>query len=95
MKGDTAFAGGKAHLRALDIASKQFVEMRLLFPRSMLTSTSGAKVEPGNARASIVADELNDAAEYERSREKIDDALDHILRSLFYMLLLSLRAGRC
>ena len=33
VQGDTSFGGGVAHLRALDIPPKQFVEMRLLFPR--------------------------------------------------------------
>ena len=44
VRGDTAFEGGVAHLRALDVPAEQFVEMRLLFPRSMLTSTARAKV---------------------------------------------------
>ena len=79
VKGDTAFGDGLAHLRALDVPAKQFVEMRLLFPRSMLTSTRRAKVVPGERPRRIVAAELADAAEYERSRRKIDDALDHIL----------------
>ncbi len=89
VRGDTAFGGGIARLRALDVPAHQFVEMRLLFPRAMLRSTGGAKVVRGDGRAKIVAEERADAAEYERSRAKIDDALDHLPRSLLLFALLA------
>jgi uncharacterized membrane protein len=90
VRGDTAFEGGLARLRALDVPERQFVEMRLLFPRSMLTSTRHAKVEDGEARGRIVAAERADAADYEENRQKIDDALDSIPKWLLVLLLAGL-----
>ena len=88
--GDTAFAQGEARLRALRIPKQQFVEMRLLFDRSMLTSTARAKVVPGAARDRIMAEERDDAASYEANRRRIDDALHHVPRSLLLLLIAAL-----
>lgn len=88
--GDTAFGGSIARLRALDIPSEQFVEMRLLFPRSMLSSTARAKVVKGNARERIVAGERADAADYESNRRKIDDAVANLPGNLLLLLVLGL-----
>ncbi|HEY8583964.1 MAG TPA: DUF2207 domain-containing protein, partial [Capillimicrobium sp.] len=89
VRGDTAFADGVARLRALDIAPEQFVEMRLLFPRSMLASTARATVVPGSGRDAILADEAAAAADFEDNRRRIDDALESLPRSLLILLALS------
>jgi hypothetical protein len=46
-----------AGLEALGVPAHQFVEERVLFPRALLTSTAGAKVEPGHALNEIVAEQ--------------------------------------
>jgi len=60
-------------LRAIDVPAKQFVELRTVFPRSLLRSTAGAQVRDGNAFGRIVAEEAADAAalarEYLEHRE--------------------------
>ena len=78
----------RATLVATGIPSHQFVELRVLFPRSLLTSTSRARVEQGNALPRIVAEEEAAAAAFERGREKIRDALDHLPRTILILLAL-------
>ena len=46
-----------ATLRAVNVPADQFVELRVVFPRTLLTSTAGAKVVRGNGLATIVAEE--------------------------------------
>ena len=89
VRGDTAFAGGRVALRAVDVPAEQFVELRLLLPRSFLTSTRRATVVAGPARERILAEERSDAAAFEASRSRIDDALDHLPRTLLILLALS------
>jgi uncharacterized membrane protein len=48
-------------LVASEVPPGQFVEMRVVFPRELLTSTSSAKVEPGEGLKEIIAEEAADA----------------------------------
>jgi uncharacterized membrane protein len=77
-----------ATLHAVDVPAHQFVEERVAFPRSLLTSTAGAKVKQGPGLPQIVGEEIADHASYVRDQEKLDDAKHHIARTLLYLLLL-------
>ena len=90
MRGDVTLDGPRANLRALDIPSGQFVELRTLIPRRVFTSTAGMKVESGPGLEKIVAEERADAASYERDQRKIDEALDNLPRTLALLLALAL-----
>ena len=78
----------KATLRASQIPAHQFVEFRVVFPRSLLTSTSGAQVRSGNGLPTIVAEEAASQRAYEHDRERIDDAKGHPVRTMSSLLLL-------
>ena len=67
----------KATLRASQIPAHQFVELRVVFPRDLLTSTSGAQVRSGNGLPEIVAEEAASQRAFEHDRERIDDAKGH------------------
>ncbi|HEU5211327.1 MAG TPA: DUF2207 domain-containing protein, partial [Gaiellaceae bacterium] len=88
--GDVARLPRRAFLRALGVPAHQFVELRVVFPRRLLTSTAGATVQPGNAFGDIVAAEAADQAAVAHDQEKIDDAKRHIGRTLLIVLLLAL-----
>src|SRR4029453_7630653 len=60
--------------------------MRAVFPRSLLTSTGGARVRSGDALSQIVAEEAADAAAFERDQEKIHSALNHLPRTILILL---------
>ena len=49
VRGDVELVGTRATLRAVDVPAEQFVELRTLIPRTAFTSTSGMRVERGNA----------------------------------------------
>lgn len=85
VRGETRFEGGLAHLRASAVPARRFVEMRLLFPRSMLQSTDGAQVIAGEAADRIAAEERDAASAGSR---RVDDALDRPLRTILLLLLL-------
>src|SRR3990172_4147654 len=89
IRGDVALYADGASLRAVDVPPEQFVELRVLFPRELLDSTAGAKVESGLALDRIVAEEREDAAAFERDRRRIDSALDHLGRTALFLLLLA------
>ena len=76
VRGDVTRGPDSALLRAVDIPPKQFVELRAVFPRSLLTSTGGAKVRRGDALPRIVAEEAANAAAFEEDQERIRSALD-------------------
>ena len=78
----------RALLQATLVPAHQFVELRVVFPRRLLTSTAGAQVRQGNGLQKIVAGELGSQREYEHDRERIDDAKRHLGRTLLYLLLL-------
>jgi hypothetical protein len=64
VNGETSLGVDKVSptLVAIDVPAKQFVEMRVVFPRELLTSTAGAKVEQGFASASQEATLQNASA---------------------------------
>jgi uncharacterized membrane protein len=78
----------RALLQASGIPAHQFVEFRVVFPRSELTSTAGAQVRHGSALQRIVAEEAGSQRAYEHDRERIDDPKRHLGRTLLYLLLL-------
>ena len=90
VRGDITIDGEQVTLRALDIPPGQFVELRALVPRNAFNSSLGMKTESGAALDRIVAEEQEDAASYERDRERIDDWLSSPLRTLLVLLLLGL-----
>jgi hypothetical protein len=48
-------------LFAIDVPPEQFVEMRVVFPREFLSSTGGARVEPGDGLQKIMDQEAAEA----------------------------------
>jgi uncharacterized membrane protein len=79
-----------AELRAAAVPAGQFVELRVVFPRALLTSTDGATVrnQPGLER--ILAEERADAAGFEREVARIQAWRDNLGRYLLLLLLLAL-----
>ena len=89
VRGDVRRLPQRVLLRAQDVPPRQFVELRVVFPRSLLTSTAGARVVPGDGLPRILAEERADAASYDRDRERIRNALDHIGRTILVLLALA------
>ena len=52
---------GSPTLIASDVPAGQFVEMRVVFPRELLSLTGGARVEQGDGLQQIMAEEAADA----------------------------------
>ena len=90
VRGDVRITGEGATLRALDIPPGQWVELRALVPRDAFTSTAGMQVESGNGLQEIVREETEAAQQVEEDRERIDDAVDHLPRTLLLLALLGL-----
>ncbi|MBA2294427.1 MAG: DUF2207 domain-containing protein, partial [Actinobacteria bacterium] len=88
VRGDVTLEGRDAVLRALDIGSGQFVELRALYPREAFSSTGGMQVRDGAGLERITAEALEDARSYERDKERIDDALAHPWRWILILLAL-------
>ena len=88
VRGDVTLQGRNALLRALDVDAGQFVELRALYPRDAFTSTGGMQVREGDGLQAIIAEETADAADYERDKERIDDAISSPGRWLLLLLLL-------
>jgi uncharacterized membrane protein len=86
VRGDVMRQPRQALLRAVDVPPHQFVELRAVFPRSLLTSTGGTRVRRGEALPRIVAEEASAAAEFQRDQEKIRSALDHLPRTILILL---------
>ena len=78
--------GPNALLRALDVDAGQFVELRALYPREAFTSTSGMRIEEGTGLEQITGAELADARDYERDKERIDEAVAHPWRTALIVL---------
>jgi len=89
VRGTVARQPDRAALRAAQIPDHQFVELRVVFPRSLLTSTAGAQVRSGRGLQKIVGEELASQRAYEHDRERIDDAKRHLGRTILYLLLLA------
>ena len=88
VRGEVRKTPRAALLQAFDVPPKQFVELRTVFPRSLLQSTAGARVVDGPGLQKIAAEERDDAAAYERDRDRIDNALSHIVHYVLLLLLL-------
>ncbi len=80
-----------AGLRAFGISAGQFVELRVVFPRDLLTSTEGATVRTGPGLERILAEERADAESFERDRARIDSWRDDL--GLYIPLLLLIGLG--
>jgi uncharacterized membrane protein len=74
-------------LVASDVPAEQFVEMRVVFPRELLTSTAGARVELGDGLAEIMDEEAAEA------RSEARQAWLVRLQPLFGLLLVVLSVG--
>ena len=81
VRGDVELVGTRATLRAVEIPAHQFVELRTLIARSAFSSTSGMRVERGNALDRIVEEERADAQRYQDDRDRIDALKAHPLRT--------------
>jgi uncharacterized membrane protein len=58
-------------LQAASVPLHQLVDLRVVFPRSLLTSTTGATVRRGDALERIVAEEQASFAAYDRDRRRL------------------------
>ncbi|MBK5269290.1 MAG: DUF2207 domain-containing protein, partial [Acidimicrobiia bacterium] len=67
--------GVSPDLSARNIPAHQFVEMRVVVPRSVLTSTAGAKVVSGPGLAAIMADEQAEADRADQRAKSLWTAL--------------------
>jgi uncharacterized membrane protein len=74
-------------LIASDVPAGQFVEMRVVFPRELLTSTGGARVEPGDGLGEIMEEEAAEA------RSEARKAWLMRLQPLFGLLLVLVSVG--
>ena len=90
VNGVVARAPQVATLRAVNVPSHQWVEMRVVFPRRVLTSTAGARVVAGSGLAAIVREEAGAEASYRHDRERLDDAKNHPGRTLLWLALFAL-----
>jgi uncharacterized membrane protein len=80
--------GISPRLSAKDVPPGQFVEMRVLFPRELLTSTEGARVKPGEGLKQIMEQEAADARSEARQAW-----LMRLLQPLVGLLLVVLSVG--
>jgi uncharacterized membrane protein len=89
VSGETSLGPDKVSptLVASDVPAEQFVEMRVVFPRELLSSTGGARVQAGNGLEKIMDQEAAEA----RS-ESLALWLQR-LQPLFALLLVALAAG--
>jgi uncharacterized membrane protein len=90
VKGVTHRLPDRATLEAVNVPSEQFVELRVVFPRSLLTSTAGAQEVDGPGLGKIVHEEIADEQSYKDNQAQIDDAKHHWLRTAGYLLLIGL-----
>jgi uncharacterized membrane protein len=60
-----------AVLRASRVPSHQFVDLRVVFPRALLTSTAGVTTHSGTQLAQIMAEETSSYAAYSHDRKQI------------------------
>jgi uncharacterized membrane protein len=74
-------------LVASDVPPEQFVEMRVVFPRELLSSTGGARVEPGDGLQKIMDQEAAEAQSEARA------VLFQRLQPVFALLLVALSLG--
>ena len=67
--------GVSPRLEARDIPSRQFVELRTVFPTAMLESTTGALVQPGPGLGQIIAEEEAEVVRAVRQRNATRNSL--------------------
>jgi uncharacterized membrane protein len=79
--------GVSPRLVASDVPAGQFVEMRVVFPRELLSSTGGARVEPGDGLQQIMDEEAAEA------RSEARQAWLMRLQPLFGLLLVLVSVG--
>ena len=79
-----------ARLHAVAVEAHQFVELRVVFPRSLLRSTGGARVLAGQGLAKVRQEEADDEADYLHDRQKLEDAKRHPERTLAILAALGL-----
>src|SRR5919112_799758 len=89
VNGETSLGANRVSpaLVASDVPPEQFVEMRVVFPKDLLSSTAGARVEPGNGLHKIMDQEAAAA------RTEARAALFQRLQPLFALLLVAVAAG--
>ena len=78
-----------AGLIAFEIPSETFVEIRVVFPRNLLTSTAGAEVKEGNGLDKILAEEAEFAANLAKQRRRDEFVRDNFWWLIFVVLLLA------
>lgn len=81
-----------ANLQATSVPSHQFVDLRVVFPRSLLASTAGAATRSGTRLAQIVSQEEASYASYNHNRKQIK-RYEHSLYTWLVLLLLALVPG--
>ena len=79
VRGDVELDGRTATLRAVDVPSRQYVELRTLIPRSAFSSTRSMRVVAGRGLEAVVAAERRDADRYQRDSERIQRLEDNPL----------------
>ena len=84
--------GAAPALTAFNVPDRTFVELRIVLPRSVLTSTSGAQVVAGSGLEAILAEEAAEAARTERESSLIRLAIIGFL-VLLALILVALLAG--
>jgi uncharacterized membrane protein len=90
VRGEVQRVSDRVVLYANRIPSHQFVELRVVFPASLLSSPAAARRGTGNALDRIVAEELEDAAAFERDQERIRSALRNLPQTILVLLLAAL-----
>jgi uncharacterized membrane protein len=89
VNGETSLGAGRVSptLVASDVPPEQFVEMRVVFPRELLTSTGGARVKQGDGLQKIMDQEAAEASSEARALWL------QRLQPVFALLLVALAAG--
>jgi uncharacterized membrane protein len=93
VRGDVMRSPQQADLRAVRVPPHQFVELRVVVPRSVLTTTGGAQVRHETALPRILAEERADAEAFEHDQERIRNALENLPRTIFILLAAALLPG--
>jgi uncharacterized membrane protein len=70
VSGETSLGSDRVSptLFAVEVPPEQYVEMRVVFPRELLSSTGGARVEPGDGLQKILDQEAAEAREARQER---------------------------
>src|SRR5262249_22421570 len=79
-----------AILRAVNIPPHQFVEERVVFPRTLLASTAGAQVRKRNGLAKILGEQRAAEAAYRSDRDNLADAKRHWVRTALSLVAIGL-----